>query len=97
MSRLKRDFRFDNSWLLDEKCDEIVTTAWQNSRLSNFLERISLYGKELQQWSGAYYQNFPKKKEWLRARMDALRQKCCTEACRDFKDVEKQLQLLLTQ
>lgn len=38
-----------------------------------------------------------KKKQWLRGRLEALRACVSAEECRNYKDAEKQLQMLLTQ
>lgn len=57
-----RGFKFENAWLLDKYCDVVVNNAWKSSIHLNLPERIWLCGKDLQQWGGAYYQNFQKKK-----------------------------------
>lgn len=93
----KKIFRFENAWLMDVKCDDIVISAWQNSRHYDMMERINQCGKELQGWGGAYAQNFRKKKDWCRSRLEWLKNRGSPEACREFREVEKQLQVLLAK
>lgn len=97
LKNVKRSFRFENSWLLDKECDNIVSTAWRANNQCSFSERISLCGKELQVWGGTYFQSFRKRKEGYRRRMEALRTSHSPEACKEYRDTEKQLQILLTQ
>lgn len=82
---------------MDDKCEVIVSRAWQSSMLENFPKRIRLCGEALKQWGGAHYQKFRKRKEQLKEKMEVLRPISSIEACIDFKNAEEQLQVLLAQ
>lgn len=94
--RPARKFIFENSWLLDENCDNIVNGAWQNSKSFSFTDRIRQCGEELLLWGGAYHQNFRKKKNLLRGIIDGLKANNSLEAHMELMNTE-QLLLLLSQ
>lgn len=51
-------FRFENSWLREKTCSEIVEECWLQIRGGNIGERIDLCAKKLKDWGGRLSRKF---------------------------------------
>lgn len=92
-------FRFENSWLREKRCSEIVKDCWHQSRDCNIKERIDLCAKELKAWGERLSKKFKENLSKCRDRMNRFRggtdlfsQQCYTEAMKEYSKLLSQLE-----
>ncbi|KAM6568466.1 hypothetical protein CsatB_016451 [Cannabis sativa] len=57
----KKRFRFENAWLREPLCTQIVKDSWEFSNSNSITEKIDLCGKALADWGQCYTGNFERK------------------------------------
>lgn len=48
----KRRFQFENVWLKEEECKQVVMNGWGEAGNRNIMEKIEYCGFKLQEWEG---------------------------------------------
>ncbi|EEF43404.1 conserved hypothetical protein [Ricinus communis] len=76
-------FRFENVWLHERDCREVVSRSWEQHEGHNVLGKISRSGLVLAKWGRAITQNFRRNLERCRNSMKHLRNR------RDAREVEE--------
>ncbi|KAL6517255.1 hypothetical protein OROHE_017961 [Orobanche hederae] len=90
-------FRFENAWLLDKGCKEVVVQAWDGTANLRLEDCLSFCAGRLQDWGGDTFRNFGRKIKLLRSRLRLLRRKRDQASVDDFKAVNTELKLLFAQ
>lgn len=90
-------FRFENAWLREKRCSEIVHDCWQQSRDNSIEKRINLCAKELKAWGDRLSKKFKESLSKCRERMnrfrggmDAFSQQCFKEAMKEYSKLLSQ-------
>nr|GMC47178.1 uncharacterized protein LOC109147742 [Ipomoea batatas] len=93
----RRRFCFDNMWLREERCREIVTQSWEHSRGLDIFARVDCCGRDLWKWGRSYNKDYLRKIEDCKRRMYSLRARRDDEGVRDYGAAEKEFLFLLEQ
>lgn len=83
-------FRFENSWLREKRCSEIVRECWQQNQNNSIEYIIDLCARQLKVWGDQLSKSFKEKLSQCRERMDRFRGgadlfslQCYTEAMKE--------------
>nr|GMD77815.1 ribonuclease H [Ipomoea batatas] len=57
----RRRFCFDNMWIREDKCREIVTNSWSRTMSLDMLGRIEVCGADLWKWGRGYNKEFQRR------------------------------------
>lgn len=93
----RRRFKFENLWLKETHCKELVHSCWQTSRGLHLPARIELCGKEIWKWGKGFTRNFQNKIETCKYHMSVLRRIHDVEGVQKFVQVQKEYLRLLEQ
>nr|GMD93398.1 uncharacterized protein LOC109157277 [Ipomoea batatas]GME02883.1 uncharacterized protein LOC109157277 [Ipomoea batatas] len=96
VSRCRR-FCFDNMWLREETCTEIVSQSWSRTVGLDVLARIEACSRDIWSWGRKYNKDFLRKIDACKSKLEHLRPRTDTEGCREYKKTEKELLILLEQ
>lgn len=69
-----KQFRFENKWILEDGCKQVVSRAWRERKviqLDNFQLKLVLRNEELKNWSNKTFPNSQKRIEELQKLLDA--------------------------
>ncbi|XP_031131672.1 uncharacterized protein LOC116033057 [Ipomoea triloba] len=97
VNRVRRHFKFEAAWLLDEDCRKVVEQSWGFSSGLAFERKISNCGKDLWRWGGDYFSKFGRKIQKLRGILEQLRGSRRDEDVFRYHQVEGELRRLLAQ
>ncbi|XP_050257533.1 uncharacterized protein LOC126702755 [Quercus robur] len=98
-----RGFKFEESWLLWEECEEVIKEAWEqslesSSALEAIRQKIKTCGDELQAWGSSRTHPDAKEIKQLQTRVEVLQaEECTVENRAEFLEVSKKLDNLLRQ
>lgn len=93
----RRAFSFENAWLHDDECKEVVARGWSKGEGESILTKIKHCGEELQNWSVDISQRFKNQIKLFRAELKRLRLQCHSLAISDFSEKQKAFNLVLMQ
>nr|GLL27429.1 uncharacterized protein LOC109150438 [Ipomoea trifida] len=90
-----RRFCFDNMWLREETCTEIVLQSWNRIVDLDVLARIEACSHDIWSWGRKYNKDFLRKIGACKSKLEHLRLRRDTEGCREYKLTKKELLTLL--
>ncbi|VFQ99103.1 unnamed protein product [Cuscuta campestris] len=90
-------FRFENAWLRDAGCKEVISAAWRETMGMDLPQKLERCGSKLMTWGGEHFHRFGKKIKSLKAEVNKFRDKRDTEGLRKFREADAKLHLLLEQ
>nr|GMD93389.1 uncharacterized protein LOC109157277 [Ipomoea batatas] len=93
----RRRFCFDNMWLWEDICHEIVEHSWSRKMGLNILDRVEVCSYDLWRWGRNYNKDFLKRIDWCKNQLNILRDRRDAQGTSDYDRVEKQLLILLEQ
>ncbi|XP_031117628.1 uncharacterized protein LOC116021122 [Ipomoea triloba] len=93
----RRRFCFDNMWLREDKCREIVAQSWERTRGMDVITRVECCGRDIWRWGRNYNKEFQRKIEKCKGRLAYLRNRHDSESMMEYPRVEKELLFLLEQ
>ena len=67
-----RHFRFENVWLREVDCSEVIRERWHSNPRHSIQNKILAYGSALTEWGGHLGRNFHKRVMDCKNRMDSL-------------------------
>ncbi|XP_031110741.1 uncharacterized protein LOC116014921 [Ipomoea triloba] len=82
---------------VDEGCQAVIETSWQQTMGSGFPQRIALCGESLWLWGGEIYNKFGKRIRQLRDKLKMLKESRSPNIVTQFLDAENELDGLLRQ
>jgi hypothetical protein len=53
-TRIKRTFKFENAWRIEEGVNEVVKDSWQSNSGSDVIHKLSACAEDLSQWSKSH-------------------------------------------
>lgn len=69
----KRRFRFENMWLKEDDCRQIVKNGWEDAGQSEIMDKITFCGLKLQEWGMGVNNKYRGKIKECRERLRKLR------------------------
>ncbi|XP_057416239.1 uncharacterized protein LOC130710871 [Lotus japonicus] len=91
-------FRFEELWLQEEECKELVTEAWGEGSAMGLTAKLSSLGSSLKDWGREKFGDIPKKISDTKALLQKLqRQTQSEQVVRETKEAEIALDTLLMQ
>ncbi|VFQ61854.1 unnamed protein product [Cuscuta campestris] len=94
---VKRQFRFENTWVRDESYQDALKAAWGGTCSVPFLARLEQCGKDLKTWGGYLFQKFGKRIKELKSVVERWRGRRDPEGLKEFLEADKELQKVLDQ
>ncbi|XP_019151004.1 PREDICTED: uncharacterized protein LOC109147802 [Ipomoea nil] len=92
-----RGFRFENAWLLDGGCREVVEREWSNSPGLALQARLGMCGRGLRRWGGDRHHKYGKRAKGIRKEMNALRGSRDPASLARFRQLDEHLSVVLAQ
>lgn len=85
----KRDrrFRFENIWLKEKECENVVKHGWRDTEGLSIMEKIQYCGIKLQEWGGGISNEFKQQAKEFRDRLKKLRSRRDTYGIQQYNDV----------
>lgn len=69
----RSQFRFENAWLREPLCMEIVVSCWDNMRANGIQDKIKLCAEQLGKWGAEFSGSFKKRIAQYKSRMQHYR------------------------
>ncbi|XP_031101874.1 uncharacterized protein LOC116005777 [Ipomoea triloba] len=95
--RVRKCFRFEMAWLLDEGCRGVVEEAWQEGRWQGLQDCLLLCGERLKAWGGDNFHKFGKNIKKLRGKRQSLQGHTDHASVVEFKRLDGELSRLEAQ
>ncbi|KAK6147269.1 hypothetical protein DH2020_018181 [Rehmannia glutinosa] len=96
IKRVKR-FRFENSWLREGECRNIVSNGWNKGVTESLQGKIATCGEELFKWGEMLKNSFNQRIKEARRRMNLFRSGRDEYSIGEFKKAQREYNLLLAQ
>lgn len=96
-TRPGKKFKFENLWLREEQCREVVLFSWRNSIGLNILDRINHCGEAVGKWGNDYARKFQSRIKDSKLRMGLFRNRHDPHGLRGFIEAQKEYLYLLEQ
>ncbi|XP_019166935.1 PREDICTED: uncharacterized protein LOC109162705 [Ipomoea nil] len=93
----RKRFLFDNMWLREDKCREIVAHTWDRTVGFDVLAQIESCSRDIWRWGKVYNREFARKIEVCKSRMDLLRIRRDEDSMVEYGNTEHELLYLLEQ
>ncbi|XP_019190157.1 PREDICTED: uncharacterized protein LOC109184594 [Ipomoea nil] len=93
----KRGFRFENAWLYDEGCRNVVEEAWEEGRDRGIQNCIEYCGTRLSRWGGDRFHKFGEQIISLRKEQLRLKGRMDPVSLTEFQRLEELLSRIETQ
>nr|GME08040.1 uncharacterized protein LOC109174453 [Ipomoea batatas] len=87
----RKRFCFDNMWLREDKCREIVTQSWDRTRGLELIRRIECCGDDIWRWGRTYNKEFQRNIDNCKRQMEYLRGRRDPDSFIEYSRVEKEL------
>ncbi|XP_031131932.1 uncharacterized protein LOC116033319 [Ipomoea triloba] len=92
-----RRFCFDNMWLKETTCREIVEHSWDKTMGMDVITRIAVCSQDIWRWGREYNRDFLRKIEWTKAKLELLRSRRDPVGVADYARTERDLLILIEQ
>ncbi|XP_074337078.1 uncharacterized protein LOC141674256 [Apium graveolens] len=97
LQRSNRRFRFENAWLLEPLCSQIVKDNWEVDITLNIMQKIALCGESLEVWGKEITGCFNRRIRDCKERLQQLRSARDAQSSRMYKEAKQKLFLILNQ
>nr|GLL33564.1 uncharacterized protein LOC109167502 [Ipomoea trifida] len=88
--RPKSRFRFENLWLRESICRDIMIESWVNHRGQSLIDRIGTCGKAIWNWGRAFATNFSRRIAYWRNRMERMQYRRDLQGISFYKEAQFQ-------
>lgn len=95
--RRKRRFMFENAWLSDAGCKEVVEHSWQTNVDKTVPGKLTACSVDLRRWGGDLGKRLGQEISALQSRLTFFRGIYTSASLREIKEIDSRLQALLTQ
>ncbi|KAK6141663.1 hypothetical protein DH2020_024605 [Rehmannia glutinosa] len=97
--RIKRvkKFRFENAWIREKDCRDVVVQGWNKGEPGNLRSRIEFCGAELYSWGDILKNSFNHRIKEAKKKMKEFRGGRDSSSICEFKKAQNQYNLLLAQ
>lgn len=96
-SSRRKSFKFENLWLREVQCREVVYNCWRNSLGVHLPARLELCGRAIWKWGRGVSTNFQEKIELCKQRMSVLRKRQDMDGVQRFTEAHREYLHLLEQ
>lgn len=96
-SRRHRRFKFENLWIRERRCIEIVQNTWENSSGLRLRDRLDICSKEIWRWGKKLVKDFQLQIDLCKHQMEILRTRTYSNGVHDFFEAQRQCIRLLHQ
>uniref|UniRef100_A0A803PRW0 Reverse transcriptase domain-containing protein n=1 Tax=Cannabis sativa TaxID=3483 RepID=A0A803PRW0_CANSA len=86
-----RRFRFENTWLKEPLCMEIVRDCWESNEVNCFAEKLSLCAEKLSSWGKEITGTLNHRIKSYKAQLKSLHNKRDSASVQQYKEVKDQL------
>lgn len=84
-------FRFENAWLKDDECSNLVANCLRSTKWLTFLEQLAECCLEIKQWGSEKYKHFRKNMDELRSKLQKLKWKRSDKEAQEYNNIALQL------
>lgn len=91
----QRHFRFENAWMTDPTCFQIIKDRWEEDIHCNVSQKVRKCAESLEIWGRELTSCFGKRIKECKIKLKALRQKRDPQSVEDYESTKKQLHLIL--
>lgn len=85
----RRRFRFENAWLTESLCYQIVKDNWEGSKDLDIMQKIKQCGKRLDLWGKDVTCNFSTRIKKCKVELKQLRNRRDTQSLQRYNEVKK--------
>ncbi|XP_074327290.1 uncharacterized protein LOC141665210 [Apium graveolens] len=93
----RRPFRFENAWLTEPMCSQIIKDCWEEEEDNTILQRLSKCAESLNVWGKEITGSFSSRIKDCKAKLKLLRGKRDAWSVAEFENTRQQLFLVLDQ
>lgn len=93
----RRRFRFENAWLTEPLCFQLVKDSWEANSEVDILQKIQFCGEELDVWGREVTGCFSKRIRECKAKLKQFRNGQDTDSISSYNEAKQQLYLILDQ
>ncbi|XP_074352348.1 uncharacterized protein LOC141691513 [Apium graveolens] len=93
----RRPFRFENAWLTEPMCSQIIKDCWEEEEDSTILQKLSKCAESLNVWGKEITGSFNSRIKHCKATLKLLRGKRDAWPVAEFENTRQQLFLVLDQ
>lgn len=83
----RKHFKFENVWLREDECRQIVQNGWDDAGERDITEKIMFCGTKLQEWGGGVNKEYREKLQLCRERLQKLRSRRDTLGVNMYNEV----------
>lgn len=95
--RSRRNFKFENAWLAEPLCFQLVKDSWEGDGSVNICEKVLQCSHTLEAWGREITSNFGGRIKECKAVLKQLRSRTDAESLEKFKATKQKLFLILDQ
>lgn len=88
-------FRFENMWLKDKECLNIIQVCWTSMKDHNIIDKIQYYCFKLEEWGGGTVKEFKAKLREYKSKLRQLRSRRYVHGVRQYNEVRRDFLKLL--
>lgn len=88
-------FRFENVWIQEQQCRNIVKNEWEMAESTGIVEKIRICGLKLQEWGGGKSKEFKQQLQDCRNLLKKLRSKRDVTGLQQYNEVQGEYLKLL--
>ncbi|KAM6577279.1 hypothetical protein CsatB_029116 [Cannabis sativa] len=92
-----RSFKFENAWLKEPMCYEIIQGCWEENNDEDFWFKQKLCAEKLEEWGKTITGNFKKRINACKRDLDLLKNRRDNASIQRYKEVKKQLLKIIDQ
>lgn len=96
-AKRNRKFRFENAWLTEPMCFQIVKDCWEEDNSCNILQKVNKCAENLDVWGREITGYFSRRIKECKIKLKSLRNKRDAHSVAEFANAKKQLFLVLDQ
>lgn len=93
----RNKFHFENAWLLDPMCFQIVKDYWEGQEEVSIMQKIKYFAENLENWGHEITGCFQKCIKECKSMLKLLRNRRDNQSMQDYEMTKKQLFLILDQ
>ncbi|XP_019170974.1 PREDICTED: uncharacterized protein LOC109166477 [Ipomoea nil] len=97
ISRQQRRFLFENAWLKEIGCKDVVLNSWYATMGDAIPSRLNHCGEVLRRWGGNYAKRLQTEIQYIQHRLVGLRDRRDTQSLSLFRELDERMRALFDQ
>ncbi|KAL8116353.1 hypothetical protein AgCh_022742 [Apium graveolens] len=93
----KRKFRFENAWLTEPMCRQLVMESWEEGKGENIQEKVKICSQQLDQWGKEITSKFSSRIKSCKLELKKLRKRKDSVSVERYKEIKGKLFVILEQ